>query len=330
MTAVVTAAEAALLRLARVSVGAEPAVAALRLFAAKVDPPAKLGPTAAGLLSETLAKGLVSALAKGGGWRQLGKRRLWERTGPPPLHFTANVVVLLRWLLGSPLLERDPAPVTLPGPWTPAEDAWLALFIARLQGTAVEPVLLRQPAVRAAPLVALMHASALGFTAAEQVPALDVAQSATFVDGLSGELARVWADAERAKAGLERPQAVSAMGVSQALVLEAFLRVVEAAGRRDLATFLVEAAQARPPLVLRQFAASWSLRERAQAQRDAGSLLKALGTLRRWHDEHRVVRFIDEGYEHAQALVQAWGTFGEAGFRAAEVQLARLEALPDS
>lgn len=330
MIARVTAAEAALLRLARVSVGAEPSGAALRLLAAKVDPPAQLGPTAAGCLSEALAKGMVSALAKGGGWVQLGKQRLWERTAPPPLHFTANVIETLRWLLSAPLLEREPAPLTVSSPWTPAEDAWLALFLHRLGGTGVEATLLRQKPVRQAPLVALMHAGALGFTAADQVPGLDVAASATFVEGLSSELARAWVHAERAKAQLDRPAAVSAVGQSQALVLDAFLSAISAAGRRDLATFLVEAAQSRPALTLKQFAPSWPLRERQQAQRDAGSFLKALVTLRHWQDEHRVVRFIDDGYERAQALLQPWSVFGDAGFRAAEAQLARLEALTDA
>ncbi len=329
MTARVTAAEAALLRLARVSVGAEAPAAVLWLLAAKVTPPAQLGPTAAGLLSEALAKGLVSALAKGGGWLRLGKQRLWERSGPPPLHFTGNVVETLRWLLAAPLLEREPPPLSTSAPWTPAEDAWLALFVARLGGTGVDAALLRQKVVRAAPLVALMHAGALGYTAADQVPVVDVAAAGVFVDGLTLELARAWARAERGKAQLDRPDAVSAVGRSQGLVLDAFLGAIDSADHRGLATFLVEAASARPSSTVRAFAPSWPLRERQQAQRDAGAFLAALSTLRRWHDEHRVVRFIDDGYERAQALVQAWSPFGDAGCRAAEAQLARLDALPE-
>jgi hypothetical protein len=67
------------------------------------------------------------------------------------------------------------------------------------------------------------------------------------------------------------------------------------------------------------------LRERGEARRAAGALLRALARLRAWDAEHRSVRFFDDDYPQAQRLVKDWERFGDAGFRQAERLLSELE-----
>jgi hypothetical protein len=96
---------------------------------------------------------------------------------------------------------------------------------------------------------------------------------------------------------------------------------VDAAGRRDLAGFLLDAG--RP--LLEQPASRWveglsltaALSARSAAARASGALLRALGRLAQWDKEHRAVRFFDDTYDAAQLLLSEWSHFGEAGFRRA-------------
>ena len=71
-----------------------------------------------------------------------------------------------------------------------------------------------------------------------------------------------------------------------------------------------------------------SLRERSEARQQAGALFRAVQRLEQWDQLHRGTRFIDDGYEAAQAMVKDWERLGPAGFRAAEQVVAELEALP--
>jgi hypothetical protein len=106
----------------------------------------------------------------------------------------------------------------------------------------------------------------------------------------------------------------------------------DAAGRRDLALFLVDAGARllSAPLPVEAWIGGLELRgtlsERTAARRAAGSLLRALLRWRAWDEHHRGVRFIDDGYEAAQFLL---GRYERLGARVghAEVILRELEQL---
>jgi hypothetical protein len=116
--------------------------------------------------------------------------------------------------------------------------------------------------------------------------------------------------------------------------LDAWLDAIDAAGQRPLAGFLVDAAVEwlRIPRggeeLVRSLSSDTSLRELSLARRRAGAFLRTLRRLRTWDREHREVRFIDDGYEVAQDLVSDWERLGNAGFDAAQAQVASLDALP--
>lgn len=335
MSIAVTRAEATVLTLARVAVGLVPAHDALRLLVTSLAPPAKLGPTAREALADTLSRGLVLALARQGGWLGLDASRLWERGALPPLHFTGNMVRLLSWLVSTPLGEREVPPLVLEGALTPAEQAVVTVLLDRLRGSGCELAVARQVVLREAPLVALAHPVALAGGLPFDAPVrFDLSALAPFVEGLRVLLARSWVAAERAKRELIAAEDLVRVSRAQASVLEAWLRDVDAAGRRDLATFLVDAAvEVLPELRhgdalaqgLRQDA---PLRERTEARRAAGAFLRSLATLREWDQAHRAVRFIDDGYDVAQKLVKDWERLGDAGFSRAAELVAELDAIP--
>src|SRR6185503_15943684 len=122
------------------------------------------------------------------------------------------------------------------------------------------------------------------------------------------------------------PAALAAAGDAERATLDAYL----AAGDRGLAGFVLEAAA--------RVAASggWKigagldpdapLGERADARRRATALLQGVRTWRRWHDEHRALGFVDEGFAEAQPLLAVWQRFApHAGIAAAA--LAEVEGI---
>ena len=335
MSITVTRAEAHLLTIARVAVGLVPPMDVTRLLVTSVTPPGKLGPTARAALSDTLARGTVLSLARQGGWLEEDSKRLWERHAAPPLAFTGNTVRLLSWVLSTPLAEPDSSPLLFKGLVTPAEDFLIASLIDRLRGTRCDALLARQLAVRKLPLTALAHAALMAREMAlDEVPGFDVPTLAPFVEGLRTLLARSWLAAERSKRELVAPDMLSRVGRAQADVLEAWLRAIDRGGRRDLATFLIDTAASWLEIdrsadeLTRSMSLDAPLRERTDARRRAAATLRSLNVLREWDQQHRNVRFIDDGYALAQRLVIDWGRLGERGFTRAANLVAELDAIP--
>lgn len=335
MTAAVTQSEAHLLMLARCAVGQVPTVDVLRLLASSVTPPSTLGPTARRLLADTLGRGTVLALARQGGWREGPGGRLWERRPAPALHFSGSMVRLFQWLLRTPLGDPGAAPLALTEPLTLGESVVVTLLLDALRGTGWESVLARQAVVRSSPLVVLAHLGELSRTAPlEPLPHLEVAQLAVAIEGLRGLFKRSWVAAERAKHEVTDPAVLLRMGEAQARVLASYLDAVDVAGQRGLATFLVDAAAewldgvTSADDLVRGLSPEAPLRERSAARKAAGALLRALTRLREWDREHRGVRFIDDGYDEAQALVRAWECLGEQRFEQAAAIVRQLDAIP--
>jgi hypothetical protein len=99
--------------------------------------------------------------------------------------------------------------------------------------------------------------------------------------------------------------------------------------RRDLAAFVIEAAAASglspEP---RKLDRSASLAIRSEARLAAGSLLRAVAHWRAWDQEHRGVRFFDDGYDRAQVLLAHFERLGLAHAARAARWLEDLAALP--
>jgi hypothetical protein len=177
----------------------------------------------------------------------------------------------------------------------------------------------------------LAHAAELGRAARlEPVPPLEVEAWAFPVEALRGLLARAWVAAERLKREAVEPALLRRVGEAQTRVLEQFLDAVDAAGRRGLATFLVDAAvevlagAQGPAEAGRALSGQAPLRDRTEARRAAGGLVRALGRLEAWDQEHRALRFFEDGYPAAQALVKDWGRLGPHGFLALREAAASL------
>ncbi len=343
----VAASEAALITIARAQVGAiEPAAAWPHLVEDRTLP-ASIGRDAADLLDETLARGAIRLLARGGaraGATVEGEKvktgRLWERHPPPSLRFTERAYTLLRWLAATPLLG---APSTLPAldgaPVELGDQLLVWLAIERLEGP-VRGALRIQPMVRATPLAWLGHAGELGSIGAPAAPVLDrladltAGTGAIVVEALAGALAERWRSTAAEQTRTVDPGALIAAGGACDAVLTAWFAACDRARRRDLAGFVLDAVGPLLP------EAAWHapdaldpttpLSRRAEARRAAGSLWRALMRWEAWDREHRSIRYIDDGYRVAQHLLARFEPIGAPGVGRAVARLDELNALPAS
>ncbi|AKQ67200.1 hypothetical protein A176_004112 [Myxococcus hansupus] len=325
--------EHALLTLARAIVGMGQYASVEDLLRAIHTVPRRFSPPALQVLRDTLAKGSVLALARAGGWRwehslrdgQTRSGRLWERHAPPALHFSPITLHVLRWMLEQPMTKLAVTSLQVDGTPTPADELFLYLCCRLVAGTHCARALGVQQVFRRSALCWLGFPEQFGtkppeLDAAAFAPLL--ADGAWLLEALRQELAQRWRALEESKRGISSPAEALALGTAQEAVLSAFLDAVDAAGRRDLAGFLLDAA--RP--LMEQPASRWveglsssaTLSSRAEAARAAAAFLRTLSRLSRWDAEHRAVRFFDDDYDTAQRLLSEWGTFGEAGFRRAE------------
>lgn len=336
MSAQVTAQESELLRIARAVVGLSSYGEVERLLVTQRAAPTEIGPTAMELLQETLSRGVGLAVMRGGGWQQERSKRLWERTTLPPIDFQASSFQLLHWMLRTPLSES--ALKGLPGKAGPswADEALLALALTMVADTSCERGFASQARVRSSPLcwvlqpAALARAEALGADG----PVIDLGDDSAltfFLEAWQPTFARSWARMEQGKAAAMDPAELTRVGRAQDAVLGALLKAADASKRRGLLGFLVEAGaqvlQGRPKGDdwVKGLAPTSPLRDRSEARKHAGALLRALGKLRAWDQEHRAVRFFEDDYEKSQAMVKAWDVLGDRGFREAERLLSELE-----
>ncbi len=321
--------EAALLDVARAVLGRGELRPPLR-------PPTRLTPDGARLLREIVAKGAVRQLGRMG-WRverclegdEVRSGRLWERHAKLPLHFTGASLALLTWLATGDAQALDVEPVTA------ADELLMYWALSAAQGTDTARALAQQPAIRRSALCWLGFAADLARAQPlEAAPTFELdGPFAWVLEALRGDLAQRWTAAERAKSRVGRPGELEAIGEAQDAVLAAFLRAAEGARRRDLCGFIIDAAEAflrRPTPAGAGLDPLTPLSDRQRARRAAGALMRAVSALHRWDAEHRAVRFVDEGYAAAQALLADWERLGPRGFARAEEYLRQLESFGGS
>jgi hypothetical protein len=119
-----------------------------------------------------------------------------------------------------------------------------------------------------------------------------------------------------------------------------FVGACAKAERWDLATFLVDAgARLLPPGASPREVASraaptvhaeGTLRARTEARRKAGAVFYQLKRIGDKREELSLLRFFEDGYEAAQAMLAAWEVLGKDGFSRAGEVIRELEALPST
>jgi hypothetical protein len=311
--------------------------------------PPCLSRAAAELVQDTLAKGCVALLARSGGWRRerhlrdgrVVEGRLWQRTDPEDLGLTFSRTSLdfLIWLTAENLQDRKLRWWTTTGRTVTVGDELLLYYAyGGLRQTVIYSDAVNKSVFVGNALCRLAYPEDFGKAGSDV--AFSFAQwtsgiGACVLEALQGELAERWLAVERNKVNIHVWQTMQAQGQSQGRVLEALFESLEAAGRRDLARFLLVVLQ---PL-LRQGAAAeqWlgglqnrgpTMAERTRTGREALALLRQLSRLRRWAQEARGVAFFDEHYAASQLYKTDWERCqGEILHSRAEAILRQVEPL---
>ena len=293
--------------------------------------PNRIGPTAMRVFQSTLARGVLRDVLKAGGWQvqhPLGSDagRLWERHPTLRLDFTAQTADLL---LGLTRRSAERQAQRAPEDPTPA-DRWVRGLTLELLCRLEMPLPI--DAFATAPLCWLLHpdrmARAAPLPAELDFMPLVTGPMAAWMEAIQPRLTRRWISLERRKPGIERLSQMTRLGAAQHAVLMPFFAACDTAGRRDLATFAVHAAQAvlaptdrgtHPPATwwIDALTSEGSLRGRQTAYAESAALLDALHIPARWHAEHGQTAFFDEEYDAAQQLLSAWEGLGRAGFERA-------------
>jgi hypothetical protein len=321
--------EANLLRLLHYFLRREPPERALPLVENRCPPPPCLSRPAVRLVEEALAKGCVLLLAQRGGWRverhlrgeKAVEGRLWERTAPKDLGlpFSRHTLEFLIWITAARPGDKEPR-------WQPSPDALtpgdlLVLFFAHegLRETAeslgASQLRLRTPFVQHG-LCWLAYPEDFSGAAPGVRPDFGPWTSglgACMLEALQPELAARWVQVEGGKERITDPQVMRGLGQAQDRVLSAFLDAVEAAGRLDLARFVLRAAAQL--LGTYANAGMWSgslqmggqrLADRAATYQAAVAFLRHLERLQHWERRARVVGYFDEGYAASQLWKSDW------------------------
>ncbi len=341
----VAASEHELLSLMRaLLLGATGRAEAWTVFALARDATPTIGPTAAGLLAETL-RSTWRAIALRGGTvpgrsitpQGIAAGRLWQRHAAVPLPFTGATVALLQWLVSTPLAQAASRHRPLPAqPLAVGDQVVIYLALEAARNTPAALPVAATALVRAAPLAWLAAPDLLAAARPGAVPpafaslATDV--GAIVVDGLASDLARQWAAIERTKRGERQPATLLALGAAQDATLTGFFAACDAARRRDLAGWVLDAAA--PGLAApttcpepRALDGTTPLAQRSQARVAAGSLLRGVMRWAAWDREHRGVRFFEDEYALTQLLLARFERIGAVGADRAASWLEALAAL---
>jgi hypothetical protein len=227
-----------------------------------------IGPTAMGLLQQTLARGLALTLLRRGGWEtrrtlldadasetlRPARGRLWERHRElPPLEFGPASFALLTWLHREDLIRPSKPLARLPET-TIADDLLHYFACEQLVRAGVS---VQQPGFRESAICQLGFpdvlarpdpAAELGDPSDSPLPEVDFRPwthglGAVALEALQSPLAKRWLAIERRKGGVVALAEMTRIGAAQQQVLCGWFAALSQAGRRDLAGFVAEAAR---------------------------------------------------------------------------------------
>jgi hypothetical protein len=351
---VVSRFEANLLRLLHFFLRRAPAEQALPLVAVGFKAPLCLGRTAVGLVQEALARGTALLLARDGGWRRerhprgesVAAGRLWERTSPTDLglSFSGATLEFLIWVTAFDAKRPKEAV------WTPdlatltLGDRLLLYFAYEALREADAHSQLGLPSLPAFLRHGLCRLAFPEDFAAEADEPPDFAPwtngaGACMLEALQPRLAARWIEIERGKEDVEDSTAMRGLGRSQELVLGAYHESVEAAGRLDLARFLLQAAAglltegAVAPLWVGSLRAPAGTRlaDRTDTYRAATAFLRSLEQMAAWTGKARRTGYFDEGYAASQLWLADWERYdGDARLARAREISRQLDPLKQS
>jgi hypothetical protein len=302
-----------------------PAEQALPLLVARHGRPRCLSRPAVECVEDALAKGCALLLAREG-WRRdrhlrrqkavLG--RLWERTPPQELGlvFSKYALQFLIWLTAeNPKAGRPP--------WKPGQAkleigdlVLLYLACEAVHLTEISPMLLRQEPWVGHGLCRLAFPdeyAPLGLSEKPDFGPWTTGPGACILEALQASLAGRWLRIERGKEQIVDAARMRQLGRAQELALRGFLDAVDAAGRRDLARFLLPVASEL--LRERPSSQAWigqldarglRLADRMEAYRSALAVPHGLDRLGEWDRQARSVGYFDEDYAAAQLWKSDW------------------------
>lgn len=302
------------------------------------------------LVRDSLAKGCVQRLARGGWRREPFLRhglavdgRLWERTRPAELAlaFSKNTVEFLLWVTAETPRNTSAAWQPREAELTPADRLLLYFAYDALRGETETGAALRQWTVfvRNA-LVRLAFpedfaAAGARFPDPDFAPWLD-GLGACILEALQAEFVGRWYSVESAKGQVSDWARLRALGQAQEQLLEAFSRAVFEAGRPDLARFLLTmssellAVERQPTFWIGglQGAPPPRLADQIETRRSALALLRQMNRFQEWERWARSVGPFDDGYRVAQLWLTDWEQYhGPARAHQAQALLRQVEPL---
>lgn len=278
------------------------------------------------LVQDTLAKGTMLLLARGGGWRQerhlrngaVVEGRLWERTPPDELglHFSVDALAFLIWMTATELPAKDGGGLDEPDPGKLTMGDWLLYHhaYAALRLTTVGPMLRGQLRFQANALCRLSFPADF----AHPVPKArcdlhpwTAGAGGSILEAMQEYLRARWRNAEANKERLD-PRRLRPLGQGQERLLSALFDAVENAGRFDLARFFLLAladvlADSQAYQWLGQVSVTGlRIADRVALYRAALAPVVMLERLHDWEQQARGIGYFDEGYAAGQLFLADW------------------------
>ncbi len=327
--------EHALLSIARAVVGELPPRAVSSVLLRKRKAIQQMDARSLDLLKQTLAIGVPLTLVRRGGFRRtrhvgdsgvVTEQRAFERN-ELSLHFGEETFRLLAHLVASDVSQAGLGGSKL----VPTLGDQLVTYLAADVTRAVAAP--RGARLTRSALCWFGHLRSVARTAPKSAPPLmPLVECPAVIESLSPDWATRWVACDRGKASVITCDDMIALGHTQQLLLESYFDAIDAAGRRDLARFFVQAVarlikEDEDPLA---WAGSLKLSKeplsrRAEAYHAAATSYFMIERVARWATEAGAVHFIDDDYDQAQLFLSIWEEVGEEGLAVCRERVSALE-----
>lgn len=317
-----------LLRILRFFVGQFPTDHGLNLLRTSSTAPPCLSATAVRLVEETLAKGCVLFLTRGGAWRndrylrggEPSPGRVWERIPLDERSFTFSPVVLgfLIWATSEKLPE---AKVGFNPPAEGLSAADELFFFLAFDACRADPTLLEglrhRDIFASNPYCWLTGPADVAEHDEPRPPNFDrlfEGERLAILESLQPLLAHRWLNSERLKGKVADWKRMRLQGRAEHAGLHAFLAAADRANRHDLARFLLKVnaalfTQDRTPAYWTGGLATQApgrLAERLDTQRAALAVPRQMAVLEEWSERSRGIGYFDAGYAASQLWKADW------------------------
>lgn len=327
---VVSRFEAELLRILEGVLNRAPLEHVFDLPPAPLPDPIRLSRAALDLIADRLEKGIPGLLMRCGGWfparhleeGRIAEGRLWDRVPASnrELNFTGHALDLLITLarrdsFANSDSNADPSHKVLKidGPPTLGDRILFFFAYRRLRDSSLRFALRQRPEF-ADPLFRLTFPEDVVERTSSATPDFRYwlcEERLWFLEVLQPMLAARWVAVERRKRRIRDPAEMQAIGNAQDSILGTFLEQIAAAGRRDLARFLLHAATAllssgQEPWFHLPDLDSASALDRSKTFGATLTFLRHLQTWEQWVSAARNVGYLDDGYQESQLLKSDW------------------------